>query len=103
VRGKGNFPANYVPEDAYYTNETWNSKEENWELKEDEGSSSKWSDSSFLFLKRIIFKKKNLFCLILYSSFSMKMKTPRLTTMFGHSRILTSAPGKLNRLRGIGF
>jgi hypothetical protein len=43
-RGKGNFPANYVSEDAYYTNENWSSTEENWDLKEEESSSSDWYD-----------------------------------------------------------
>ncbi len=43
-RGKGNFPPNYVSEDAYYTNEEWSSTEKNWDLKEEEPSSSDWYD-----------------------------------------------------------
>jgi transposase InsO family protein len=43
-RGKGNFPASYTPEDAQYAKETWTSAEENWELKEEESSSSDWND-----------------------------------------------------------
>jgi hypothetical protein len=46
-RGKGNFPASYVSDDAHYATETWKSTEENWELKEDESSSSDWFDYSF--------------------------------------------------------
>ena len=46
-RGKGNFPASYVSDDAHLTTETWKSNEENWELKQNESSSSDWFDYSF--------------------------------------------------------
>ena len=43
-RGKGNFPASYVSDEAHYAKETWKSTEDNWELNEDESSSSDWYD-----------------------------------------------------------
>jgi transposase InsO family protein len=46
-KGKGNFPANYVSEDwsmYSYTKENDRSTETNWDLKEEEPSSSDWFD-----------------------------------------------------------
>ena len=45
-RGKGNFPANYVSEDAYFTDDSSSTTEENWNLKQEEISPSNWYDFS---------------------------------------------------------
>jgi hypothetical protein len=46
-RGSGNFPANYISEEAYYAADQWNS---NWESSDDqkeESSSNDWQDYNF--------------------------------------------------------
>ena len=58
-RGKGNFPASYVSDDAHYATETWKSTEENWELKEDESSSTDWFDYSFSVFETEFFQELN--------------------------------------------
>jgi hypothetical protein len=98
-RGKDNFPASYISDDAHYAKETWKSTEDNWELKEDESLSSDWYDYNFAVFETEIFQEQESFIVLDSSFVLLDGKDTKEWTLnnAGLNWILSSALGRINR------